>query len=260
MDNRENNEINELNSTSYKKHNKGKRISTILTILSVIFLVTGIVFLLIDPIKSFFRGQIRDGAMDVIESQISLQESDVTAITYIVPRDGNEVTGEEYDYYGDEEDIIELESIVEEEEQNLPKNVTLTCIGKLTIDCIDFEEPIWDSSARVALRYGVGKYEDSVMPGEVGNCSILGHRNRHTSTMFYQLYKVKKGDVVTITTISGEVYTYIVKDVKIVSPDKLIKNIVGTSSKDKQLTLITCATEHGKGYRRLVVCKMQEND
>ena len=83
-------------------------------------------------------------------------------------------------------------SQVEQEEKNLPENVTLTCVGILKIDDIDLELPVWNESSRIALRYGLGLYEQSVLPGEVGNSTILGHRNQHTSTMFYRLRKLKQ--------------------------------------------------------------------
>lgn len=244
------------NKNGKKKKNKA---TIILLIVAGLFFVAGVIFLLIDPIRSWRRTKITDEAMTVIESRISENAAnpdakDTTPMTIIVPRDGNEVAGESYDYFADDEELTELEEEVEEMEKNLPKNIELTCIGVLKIDKIDLSLPCWSVASRVALRYGLGHYEQSVMPGEVGNSTILGHRNRHTSTMFYRLWEVKKGDKVVFEKADGTRLTYKVKEVRFVSPKKLFDNIVAEASSKEQLTLVSCATELGKGFRRLVIC------
>ena len=207
--------------------------------------------------------KITNDALASIQAQISENAANTdpsaqtTPMTIVVHRDGNEVAGESYDYLGEDEELTELYNEVEEMEKNLPKNITLTCIGILKIDKIDLELPCWSVASRVALRYGLGHYEQSAMPGEAGNSTILGHRNQHTSTMFYRLKEVKKGDTVVFVTAAGKKLTYTVKEVKFVSPDKLLDNIVSDASSTEQLTLVTCATERGKGYRRLVICVPQ---
>ena len=143
---------------------------------------------------------------------------------------------------------------VAEMEANLPDNITLTCIGILKIDKIDLNLPIWDQTSRVALRYGLGLYEDSVAPGMNGNTSILGQRNQHTSTMFWRLKGVTAGDIVRILLPSGNELSYRVRQVKFVGPSSLIENIEASASSSPQLTLVTCATERGQGHRRLVIC------
>lgn len=242
---------------------KGKRssVNTALMILSVMLLIAGLICLVIEPIKSWRRKQLTNDALEVIESDITLGSSD---ITFIVPRDGNEVAGESIDYFGDnEEAVLALQSQVEAEEENLPENVTLTCVGILKIEDIDLELPVWDESTRIALRYGLGLYENSVIPGDVGNSTILGHRNQHTSTMFYRLKEVEVGDVVRFTKTDGTELLFTVDEVRIVSPDELLASIDGGITDTKQLTLVTCANGengYGDGYRRLVICHMSQED
>ena len=84
--------------------------------------------------------------------------------------------------------------------------------------------------------------------------TILGHRNRHTSTMFYRLSEVRKGDKVSFVKQDGTKLDYKVKEVRFCSPKKLVNNIVSGASDSEQLTLVSCATELGKGFRRLVIC------
>lgn len=240
-----------------------KKLNTILITASVIFLVAGIILLCIEPIKSLRRQKITDEALNAVQSDIelSLQASE---ITIIVPRDGNEVAGESYDYYGeDEEAILALQQQVEENEKNLPENVTLTCAGILRIDKIELELPVWTESSRIALRYGLGIYEDSVIPGQTGNSTILGHRNQHTNTMFYRLKEVEVGDIVYFTGVDGHELMFTVDEVKIVSSTELMDYITGGITDTIQLTLVTCANGergYGEGYRRLVICHMSQED
>ena len=247
--------------------NAGRNLNTFLMILSILLLVAGLICLVIEPIKSWRRKQITNNALSLIESDIT-QNSGLSlesgAITYVVPRDGNEVAGESIDYYGDDEDVLSsLQSQVEQEEKNLPENVTLTCVGILKIDDIDLEIPVWNESSRIALRYGLGLYEQSVLPGEVGNSTILGHRNQHTSTMFYRLKEVEAGDVVRFTKTDGTELVFTVDEVRIVPPDELLSSIDGDITDKIQLTLVTCANGengYGEGYRRLVICHMSQED
>lgn len=154
-----------------KRSGKRNRTFMVLIIISALLLVTGIVFLLVEPFKSLRRGQITDDAMNAMESVMSQQmtapvtsESDGVPEdieeTFIVPGNGNEIPGEEYDFIGDDENEKESVSrFVASREAKLPKNVTLTCIGVLRIEKINKKLPVWNSTSSVALRYGVGLYE-----------------------------------------------------------------------------------------------------
>ena len=242
--------------------NKNK-LNTVLIIISVVLLVAGIVLMCIEPFKSSNREKITNEALDIVQSNIDLS-LEATEITFVVPRDGNEIAGESYDYYGeDEEAILALQQQVEDNEKNLPENVTLTCAGILKIGDIDLELPVWTECSRIALRYGLGIYEDSVMPGSVGNSTILGHRNQHTNTMFYRLKEVEVGDVVYFVTVDGHELMFTVDEVKIVNSESLMQYITGDITDKIQLTLVTCANgEHGygEGARRLVICHMSQED
>ena len=226
------------NKNGKKKRNK---VTVILLIVAGLFFVTGVIFLLIDPIRSWRRMQVTEDALTSIESLISENSvnHETTPMTIVVPRDGNEVAGESYDYFVDDEELTELEEEVEKNDAKLPKNIELTCIGVLKIDKIDLSLPCWSVATRVALRYGLGHYEYSVMPGEEGNSTILGHRNRHKVSFVKQ---------------DGTKLDYKVKEVRFCSPKKLVNNIVSGASDSEQLTLVSCATELGKGFRRLVIC------
>ncbi len=70
----------------------------------------------------------------------------------------------------------------------------------------DYEVPIVKGFDDDDLARGVGWYEDGVMPGEVGNFAIAGHRVTHGEP-FRDFLELRKGDLVEIETRT-HVYTY----------------------------------------------------
>ena len=104
-----------------KPGTKSTFISTGLIILSVILLVAGIILIMIDPIKRFNRRRISADALKTVESKIrtsetvDVQDKEEPQMTYIVPRKGNEVEGEAFDYIGETEETEEEEEYYEEE-------------------------------------------------------------------------------------------------------------------------------------------------
>ena len=172
---------------------KQKLIRSGLLILSIFLLVIGVVLLLIEPIKRMNRSRISNSALAVFDQKIAQSE---TELTYTVPRTGNEVEGEGYDFLGN----MQFEETTPSEDEG--EYVTLTSIGILNISSINCRYSVWDEASQVSLRYGLGHYVDSVMPGEAGNCTILGHNYRDGS-MFHRLDEVQIGDTVEFTAADG---------------------------------------------------------
>lgn len=223
--------------------------SDILLILAILFLIVGVILLLVDPVKNYLRDKKTAEAVEIIQSQIMLED---TQITFVVDANAYEINGEEYDYLGDEEGYDDWVQEMEEAEALVPDYITLTCVGLLDIDSVNIHIPVWDKSDRITLRYGGGHYEDSVLPGEVGNCTILAHYMRHAETNFHNLNQVQLGDTVKITVPGGHEYYYNVDEILLVTAAELPDYIVGDITNSKQLTLVTCAyTDEGK--RRLLV-------
>lgn len=233
------------------KGNKKNRKPDILFIIAILLLLVGVAFLLIDPIKNYKRKKIVESMYNSIESQIVLED---TQITFIVDRDANKVNGEEYELYGNEEEQAQQQQRIDEEMENLPDYVTLYCVGMIDIDTVDIHLPVWDSSSIVALRYGAGHYEDSVMPGEAGNCTILAHHMRSAGSMFNRLDEVEIGDLVKITVQGGHELIYTVDQIKIIEASELLDYVNGDITDTKQLTLITCTYDDtGRKLRLLVI-------
>ena len=236
---------------------KRKRINTILIIISGVLLIAGVIFLLIEPYKAWKRSQITGDAMNIIQSEMSAGN---TEITMVVPKDGNEVPGESVDYYGDAELIIESETTQAQAGggSGSDEDVVLNCIGYLTIDAIGQEMPVWDVATKVSLRYGVGLYEYSVVPGQNGNSTILGHHFKN-GTAFAKINKLQAGDQVIFTATDGTVYVFVVETSLVIPKEDLINYIDASVSDVPQLTLVTCAYENGQStLRQLVICKLAQ--
>lgn len=94
--------------------------------------------------------------------------------------------------------------------------------------------PIVEGTRLEDLKLGVGYYQQSSLPGERGNCIILGHRE----TFFNNLGELKINDEITIEAPNKD-FTYRVIDTLIVDwNDKQI--FKQTDNNKSQVILITC--------------------
>ena len=253
-------------SDSRNEPKRRNRVFLILMIFAGILLLTGAGFLLVEPIKTMRREKITDDAINAMASQMSEAQasagpsatydpdSEIEA-TFIVPKDGNEIPGEEYDFFDDDPDVqASVRAFVSSREAKLPSNVTLVCIGVLKIDSINKTLPVWNSTSTVALRYGVGHFAQSAKPGKPGNAAILGH-NMQNTTLFSKLKRCKTGDNVKFIKLDGTVYNYRLDEIKILYKNELYQYVIKSASTKEQLTLVTCANDdYGHGYRRVVIC------
>ena len=130
---------------------------------------------------------------------------------------------------GDREPEPELNKPIQGEKK---KPIMGDVVGKLEIDRLQRTLPILQGSDTLILEKGVGHLPESVLPGEIGNSVLAGHRD----TVFRGLGKLKKGDVVTIETRDGN-FQYEIIGYKIVDQDYRGIRL----AHDKQmLTMITC--------------------
>ena len=119
-----------MKKTNRSARNKSTKVTNIiLIVVAACFFVVGIVLLLIDPLRSRNRMKITEDALSSIEEQIQYnsvnssegETTESTPITVIVPKQGNEVAGESYDFYGEEEEMQELYDEVDEMEAVVKK-------------------------------------------------------------------------------------------------------------------------------------------
>jgi sortase A len=103
------------------------------------------------------------------------------------------------------------------------------------------------------IRYAPGHYPDTAMPGEIGNFSVAGHRNR---AIFWDLDQLKAGDPIVVET-AQVFYVYTVTQSHIVLPNAVqvvapVPNKPGTRPTQAMLTLTTCNPKFNN-YQRLIV-------
>lgn len=230
-----------------------------LMVLAILLFVAGVALLLVDPIRTYRRTKKADEGRDLIEAQISEivanpDSEEEPVITFVVPKDANPINGEEYDYFTDsEEDQAIMESMLNEEMENMPDYVTLTAVGVLKIDSVGIDIAVWDEATKISLRYGGGHIPYSVMPGEKGNCTILAHYMRHADTNFHKLNQVQIDDVIKVTDVKGHTYEYVVDEIKTVHAYELEDNIKGDITDTRQITLVTCYYTDSEKLRLLVI-------
>ena len=148
-----------------------------------------------------------------------------------------------------DEDLIELDS-------NTPLLSTYTAsngkeydiVGIINIPIIEVNYPILSTTDDELLKVSVCRYTEEVEPNTVGNLCIAGHNFTNTRA-FSQLNKLKDGDIIEITDLSGKTLKYEVFDTYIISPTDLRCTNQDTNGQ-KEITLITCT--NGVKQRRIV--------
>ncbi|MEV0809290.1 class E sortase [Micromonospora sp. NPDC050200] len=127
-------------------------------------------------------------------------------------------------------------------------------IAGLYIPRLDKNWVVVEGVTQKDIRYAPGHYPKSAMPGEAGNFSVAGHRNRAT---FWRLDELDDGDAIVVET-KTEWYVYKVIKTRIVRPDQVevvapapIKLAPGEKPK-KLLTLTTCNPKFDN-YQRLII-------
>lgn len=105
-------------------------------------------------------------------------------------------------------------------------------IGSLSIPALELELPIYQGTDDDELEKGVGHFLQSVLPGEMDNCVLSGHR----TTVFNTLGELEIGDRLTVQTSAGT-FTYEVTGTRIVDKDD--KTVI-VPTDHAVLTLTTC--------------------
>jgi len=120
-------------------------------------------------------------------------------------------------------------------------------IGRIEIPRLGLSEIVIEGADARALRRAVGHVAGTALPGQTGNTAITGHRD----TFFRPLRKIRRDDLIRLTTLQGE-FLYRVVSTGIVDPEDVE---VLDSYSGQVLTLITCYPFYfvGAAPRRFVV-------
>jgi sortase A len=77
-------------------------------------------------------------------------------------------------------------------------------IGIMTIPKIDLKVAIGEGVDNETLKYAVGHFDGTGMPGEKGNFAVAGHRSYTYSQYFNRLDEIKVGDEIEVQTKKGD--------------------------------------------------------
>ncbi|MTK02511.1 class E sortase [Micromonospora sp. CP22] len=128
-----------------------------------------------------------------------------------------------------------------------------TPIAGLYIPKFDKEWIVVEGVGQKDIRYAPGHYPDSAGPGEVGNFSVAGHRNRAT---FWRLDELRKGDPIVVEG-RNDWHVYQVTESLIVKPTQVevvapVPGKPGAKPTKRMLTLTTCNPKFDN-YERLII-------
>lgn len=214
---------------------------------------------LYNPLISRLRQHYMDGYIEYLEDNAGTANSGRLNKVEVPDSPLFKVEGENFD---EEEAMVSeasIKSILSSDSNAAKEDPSLNLIGVLEIPSIDTKVPVWEGVSKKALRFGAGRYPLSSELGEDhGNCFLMGHRNRHLSTIFCRLQYVKEGASVIVKTKDSKVIEYKVSKTVAVPPDKVSDYMLDPDDGTSRLTLCTCITERGKGWRFIAVCTKSE--
>ena len=91
---------------------------------------------------------------------------------------------------------------------------------------------IVEGDGDLTLAYAAGHIPGTALPGAAGNAALAGHRDG----VFRGLARIRRGDLISITTPSGK-YRYAVDSLRVVKPEDVS---VLRPTRTPTLTLVTC--------------------
>lgn len=125
-------------------------------------------------------------------------------------------------------------------------------IGIMIIPKIDLTVAIGKDVQVDTLKYAVGHFEGTAMPGEKGNFCVAGHRSYTYNEYFNRLDELQVGDDIIVKTKKGE-FRYKVDEKKVVVPEEVS---VLDKTKDPTITLVTCTPIRVATHRLIIKGKL----
>lgn len=117
------------------------------------------------------------------------------------------------------------------------------------------ERPVVQGTGLDLLRDGVGHYEGTAMPGQVGNFAVAGHRVTY-GRPFNQIAELTPGDPIVVETAASW-YVYRVRSHSIVTPDRVdvvapVPEQPGVAPTERLMTLTSCHPQYSARERYIV--------
>ncbi len=126
-------------------------------------------------------------------------------------------------------------------------------IGILTISKINLKVAIGEGADLKTLKYAVGHFKDTAMPGQKGNFCLAGHRSYTFGEYFNRLGELENGDEIQVKTVNRD-YKYKVYDIKVVLPSET--QVLNPTS-DATMTLVTCTPIRVATHRLIIKARLE---
>lgn len=122
-------------------------------------------------------------------------------------------------------------------------------------------QPIYEGTASAQLRAGVGHFEGTEQPGQIGNFALAGHRSGVSSPPFKDVDSIPVGAPITVTTANRITYTYRVTQKLTVPPSAVgyIAQVPGqpnATPTKPALTIVTCWPSQGHSKRVVITATL----
>ena len=149
------------------------------------------------------------------------------------------------------------ENVEESGSQNQLEYKGYDVIGIVKIPKINIEYPILEignidpESAKQPMKLSIIKYWGEKV-NDYGNLSIAGHNNKD-GTMFGKTKKLKIGDIVELTDLTGQTIQYSIYDIFVTDPND-VKILLPKEEVIREVTLITCTN----GNKQRLILKAKE--
>ena len=124
-------------------------------------------------------------------------------------------------------------------------------VGIINIPKLGIEFPILDITNDDSMKVSVTKFWGNNV-NDIGNFTIVGHNNLD-GTMFSNTKKLKIGDEIVLTDLSGKTLKYRIFDKYIIEPND-VRCTESVNKDQREVTLITCTN----GRRNRLVIKANE--
>jgi len=127
-------------------------------------------------------------------------------------------------------------------------------IGIISIPKIDLNVALSEGVDASVLKYAVGHFRGTPMPGDKGNFCVAGHRSYTYNQYFNRLDELGIGDEIIVTTQDGK-FKYEVYESKVVKPEEIS---VLDNTQGEEITLVTCTPIRVATHRLIVKGKIVE--
>lgn len=123
---------------------------------------------------------------------------------------------------------------------------------KITIPSIEVEWIVNEGTDRETLKKGPGHIMGTPFPGEIGRCTISGHRTTYGAP-FNRIDELIEGDLIYLETIMGKTLTYVVTAQEIVRPTDVY---ILEGDDKRELLLTACHPKYSAAYRIIIISEL----